>query len=128
MLPSSCNIFDFCYSCFCFFYLDCTSYWSCFSSCLCAPHKTINLLLQNRCALFPLAGASCMLTPSHIHIHTIAGCICVELCACRLLSFRGFCYYCCRLLGATVTRQQAFAALILLLLHQLLLLLLLHLL
>lgn len=70
-------------------------------SCLCAPHKTINLLLQNRCALFPFAGASFSLpaddalththTPIQTHTRTEAAkCISVH-CA---LSFRGFCYYC----------------------------------
>lgn len=45
-------------------------------SCLCAPHKTINLLLQNRCALFPFAGASFSLpaddalTHTHTRTHT----------------------------------------------------------
>lgn len=83
-------------------------------SCLCAPHKTINLLLQNRCALFPLAGASC----THSHTHTVAGHSLtladtgLQLCAvCSL--FVGFVIIVGSLLGATLTRQQAFAALLL---------------
>jgi len=88
-----------------------------FSSCLCAPHKTINLLLQNRCALFPFAGASfsfLQTTPSHTHTHTYTNIRiriheCISICMCIASSrFVGFVIIVGSILGAIPTRQQAF--------------------
>lgn len=86
-------------------------------SCLCAPHKTINLLLQNRCALFPFAGASFSLpaddalTHTHIHpythIHTHRRRQSALVCIARS-RFVGFVIIVGTSLGAMPTRQQAF--------------------
>jgi len=76
-----------------------------------------------------LAGASCTLTPSHTQTHThththIYILICIDghkhgvhLCAAWSL-FVGFVIIVGSLLGATLTRQQAFAALLLFLFHR----------
>lgn len=86
-------------------------------SCLCAPHKTINLLLQNRCALFPFVGASFSLpaddalTHTHIHpythIHTHRRRQSALVCIARS-RFVGFVIIVGTSLGAMPTRQQAF--------------------
>lgn len=83
-------------------------------SCLCAPHKTINLLLQNRCALFPFAGASFSLpaddalTHTHPYKHTHARRQQSALVCIARSRFVGFVIIVGSSLGAMPTRQQAF--------------------